>query len=468
MKTPQTVLALVAALVVLAVPVGAQKPRKNINDASVAALQTWVEAVRTHASGRPDASVATVAAFSYETREDLNTGINLFFAALMAWRYDTDNNKAAQTIVAIGHAAGKDFLKRAAVLHSDVAAYGDVYSATSSGAATAPVRRTQDLHLGRGGKPQTFALDEPIPPLLMADRVLLGKDGQLIGDVVRTWNWPFARSLLDLLSAGPRKKILSDGRPERATDPFVSAWYHATTAYMFAEELYGEATSHLHHASMVLPDDALAVFDRACYAEILGLPMHQVLIRDVDVGQRARAGGAPTWTTPSSEPALRIPAAAETNAEAERLFRRALAIDPSLAEARVRLARLLDLRGRHEEAAAELSTALAAKPPAAVAFYAHLFGARAAQALGHIDDASRHSKEALDLFPDAQSALLAASQLAFLRSDVPATLAPVARLGARSTVFTADPWWQYHRGAGRDAEGLLNALWAGTPRDRPR
>ena len=460
------VVAVTGVIVLLTLVSSGQMPRKTINDASLATLKIWVNAVRAHTPGRADPSVVTVAAFSYETRVDLNTGMGLFLAALMGWGYDTENNKSAETIAAMGHAAGKDFLKQAAVLHSDAAAHADLFPVPSTGAAKALPRRTQDLHVGRGGRPETFPFGEPIPPLLMADRVLLNKDGEVHGEVVSTWNWPFARSLLDLLSAGRVKKIFSDGRPERATDPFVSAWYHATTAYMFASGLYGDATPHLHHASMVLPDDALALFDRGCYAEILGLPMHQALVPNPDVGQRARGsqGGAPTWTTPSSEPALRIPPAAKTHAEAERLFRRTLEIDPSFVEARVRLARLLDLRKRHEEAAKELKTALAGNPLGIVAFYAHMFAGRAAQAMGQADAASRHYQDAIALFPDAQSALLASSQLALLKSDVPATLTPVERLGSRSAVFTADPWWQYHLCAGRDAEQLLKALWASVPR----
>jgi tetratricopeptide (TPR) repeat protein len=193
--------------------------------------------------------------------------------------------------------------------------------------------------------------------------------------------------------------------------------------------------------------------------------MHQALMADPDVRQRARGsrGAAPTWRTPNSEPAVRIPPAAKTNGEAERLFRRTLAIEPSLVEARVRLARLLQLRGHHEEAAAELKPALAANPTRVVAFYAHLFAGRAAQALGHASEASGHYQEASALFPDAQSALLASSQQALLQSDVLATLAPLERLGARSAVFTADPWWQYHLCAGRDAEDLLKALWLRVP-----
>ena len=462
---PMRLAAAIAALVVSITVVSAgQRPRKNINDASLAALKTWVNAVQTHEPGRADTSVMTVAAFTYETREDLNTGVELFLAALMGWTVNTDDNAAAQAIVAMGRAAGKNFLKQAAVLHSDVAAHGDLFPAPVVGAEKAPTRRARELQVGRGGRPEIIPHGEPIPPLLRADRLLLQRDGEIVGELISSWNWPFARSLLDLLSAGPVKKIFSDGRPERATDPFVSAWYHATTAYMFARGLYGVATPHLHHASMVLPDDTLALFDRGCYAEILGLPMHQALVGHPDVNQRARGGELATWTTPTSGPALRIPPATKTNGEAERLFRRTLAIDPSFVEARVRLARLLQVRGRNDEAAAELKTALAANPTGAVAFYAHLFTGRAMQALGQIREAARHYEEASVLFPEAQSALLASSQLALLRSDVPATLAPVERLGARSAVFTADPWWQYHLAAGRDADALLKAMWASVPR----
>ena len=71
-------------------------------------------------------------------------------------------------------------------------------------------------------------------------------------------------------------------------DPFVSAWYHAATAYMFATGSYGDVTPHLSQGAERLPDDAWMLFDRGCYAEILGLPMHQALVPERDtVGQRA-------------------------------------------------------------------------------------------------------------------------------------------------------------------------------------
>ena len=442
-----------------------QRTGRDIDGASLAALEEWVEAVRTHTPGESDASVVTVASWSYQKREDLNSGVGVFLATLMGWRVTTDGNKAAETIRDYGKTVGKEFfLKRAAVLHADAAAYGDLVPQRITRDMKGETAAGQELQLDKAAKPMALRYRQPIPPLLMQEPVMLNQDGQILGRDVATWNWPFARSLLDLLSAGPAKKIFSDGRPNPATDPFVSEWYHATTAYMFARGLYADSTPHLQHASRLLPDDPLVLFDRASYAEVLGLPILQALIPEADVGQLARASGAPTWKTPGSEIRVEIPSAARTNADAEALFRKVLKLDPSLVEARVRLARLLQVRGRHEESATELDHALAQKPTGVVAFYGHLFAGRAAESTGRSAKAATHFTEANALFPDAQSALLALSRHALLQADIPATTAPIERLGARSLDSNSDPWWQYEMGAGRDADLLLKTMWAHVPR----
>ncbi len=467
---PTRAAAVVASLLVL-LPLGrssADGP-EDITAATVDALRSWVVAVRSHTPGRADDPVVKVANFSYRTREDLNAGLRLFLDVLAGKVVVLDLSRsggAEKTILAIGHEAGipdaGSFLRRAAVLHADVAAYGDRFPVPVTSAAKETPPDVQELRFGSGTvTPMRLQRDEPAPPLLTQSRLVLNQDGQVLGEVTASWNWPFARSLLDLVPPGPAK------------DPFVAAWYRATAAYMFASGAFGDLTPHLDRAARLFPDDARVLFDRGCYAEILGLPMHQALIseRDVVAGRLGGRGpgasaawSASTWQTPGSAAPLRIPPAERTNAEAERLFRRALGIDPRLVEARVRLARLLELRKRHNEAATELSTALAGNPPVIVAFYAHLFAGRVAQAMGQADEASRRYHDALALFPDAQSALLASSQLALAGSDISAALSPVARLGERSAVSTADPWWQYHLCAGRDAEELLRALWASVPR----
>lgn len=435
----------------------AGQDRKEITATTVTAIQAWVDAVQSHEPGRPDSPVATLAALSYEQREELNAGMALFLETLYSKKINNNAGSAdAQRIMALGRAAGdaKSFLKRAAVLHGDVAAYGD----RRPDARRAP-SSDREVRVVAGRAVSGLRPGETVPPLLRSDRLIVAQDGQATGETLASWNWPFARSLLDLVV---RRE------DNRTIDPFVGSWYHATMAYMFANGLYGDATPHLRDAERLLPNDARLLFDRGCYAELLGLPMHQEILSAADiVAQRSRASGqdrGPQWRPPGSAPSLGIPLAETTNADAERLYRRALAANPALLEARVRLARLLEVRKRYDEAAAELKTALAEAPTGTVGFYAHLFAGRTAQASAKADEALMHYKEARSLFPNAQSALLALSQLSLLRADVQEALVPIESLGERSEIFSADPWWQYYLCSGRDADDRLNELWATVPR----
>jgi hypothetical protein len=455
-----TVAATWFVLALMAPAAAAAQDRKDITERAVAAIQAWVNAVESHEPGRPDSPVVALASLSYTQREELNLGMALFLETLLSKKISSEGGSAdAQRIMALARTAGeaRSFLKRAAVLHSDVAAYGD-----RRPAADRLPPSGQEVRIPGGMGFTAIRPGEAVSPLLRSDRLIVGQDGQATGETLASWNWPFARSLLELVVRRDANK---------AIDPFVGAWYHATMAYMFASGRYGDATPHLRDAERLLANDARLLFDRGCYAELLGLPMHQEMLSAADVvAQRSRAGAqdrGPQWRPNGSSPSLNIPLAETTNAEAERLYRRALAADPSLLEARVRLARLLEIRKRYSDSGSELKTVLASDPTGAVGFYAYLFAGRAAQANGQAGEAMAHYKEARSLFPDAQSALLALSQLSLLQSDVPEALVPLEHLGGRSEVFTADPWWQYHLCSGRDAEELLRELWATVPRHLP-
>jgi tetratricopeptide (TPR) repeat protein len=412
----------------------------SLTAAQAQAIKDWVTAVRSHTAGRRDAGAGRIASLTFEQRTELQAGMPLFLAAVQGKKVLSRNQAEKQVLDLATETKvnpGADaFFKRAAVLHSDVAVQNRIDDAK-------PVEGGVDVP----------SSSEPPPPLLSRQRHILDKDGEILGEVMSDWNWPFARSLLDLIF------------PKPADDPFVGTWYHATAAFMLRQGLYAEVFSHLARAAVVLPDDPFVLFDRAAYAEIQGLPVVQVLLSDDDVLTiRARREGRASSLIRTPERGgnnLNIPLAIVTNEEAERLFRRALRADASLVEARVRLGRLLIERKRHEEAAAELVTALAAKPEGPVAFYAHLFAGRAAQALGKIDDAAAHYKEAGALYPGAQSALLAQSQAALLAADTAGAAEPIHHLEQLSLTVEAreDPWWKYHLAAGRDTDVLLRVMW---------
>lgn len=410
----------------------------GLTDAQAQAIANWVAAVQGHTPGQRDASAGRIATMTFAQRTELHEGMALFLAAIQGKRIAARNHAEKQVVelaVRMRVGPGTDtFLKRAAVLHSDVALMNRV---------DGPRPVDGVVKVSSPGR---------APPLLSGHRQLLDKDGEIIGEAVSDWNWPFARSLLDLLF------------PRPADHPFVRTWYHATTAFMLRQGLYAEVVRHLERAGDLLPDDSLVLFDRASYAEIQGLPLLQVLLSDGDVfALRVRRDGrTPPRMASQGAGGLGIPLAEVTNNEAERLYRQTLRADPAFVEARVRLGRLLYERKRHEEAAAELAIALAAKPEGPVAYYAHLFAGRTAQALGKIGEAVAHYQEAGALFPGAQSALLAQSQAALLSADMAGAAEPIQRLEQLDAprAKREDPWWQYHFAAGRDSDTLLRDMWA--------
>ncbi len=349
-----------AVLALIAVP----RASDDITPTTVAAIETWVAAVEKHVPGQRDAPVEMVSALTYEQRRELDAGMECFLGFLLGKSVvsRTPGEKLLAGMAGAGRQVGgaNGFLKRAAVLHADAALKREIDKITDAAPAVRPSGR-------------------PYSPLLSQRSLILNRDGEILGDALADWNWTFARSLLGLLS------------PRPADDPFVGTWYHATSAFMFQRGSYGEVLVHLESGTALLPDDARILFDRASYAEIQGLPRIQVLLSDADVlAMRTARSRSNTVRTPAHLLRFGIPPEDETNDEAERLFQRSLRADPSLVEARVRLARLMSVRKRHEEAASELATALAAKPTGDVLFYAHLFAGRSAQALGKIAEAAEH------------------------------------------------------------------------------
>src|SRR5579864_326698 len=420
----------------------------HVTPATVLAIEHWSHAVVEHTPGAPDAAVTFVRSLSYEARQDMDGGMQPFLRALLGknpvWSSAEEKRVVEVGVADLQSVGANAFLERAAVLHADAVMVG--------GAAPSEP-------LGRAGSGQIAKQAPSTSPLLSTSRLILANDGEAVGALETNWNWTFARALLDMVS------------PKPAAVPFIGQWYHATAAYLLRHGEYGEVETHLAHAGALLPHDPHILFDRACLLEILGLPQSQQLLTDQDrVARRIDATRAGvTLGSPERARRVDIPFEEVANENAERLFRNTLQMAPTFVEARVRLARLLEVRGRFADALTELSTAVSDRGVAhdpVVLFYAELFAGRADHALGRSDAAARHEDAAVALFPNAQSALLARSQLALVTADVDGALAPIGRLAALpvDAARRMDPWWQYPFGPGRDADTLLGQMWASLSR----
>jgi len=385
-----------AALVALAMPM---LHGQQVLDADQL-VQRWLDAVRFHAAGQNDEQVKWLGSLPTEHWKLLNTGLKSYFG-----------QKGASNHV----------IDQAAIFHMDAAMFGPPAPATRLGSAWT------------GG----------LTPALYRTQ-----DGELEGREDANWNWILARKILDQLQPAPR------------SDPFAAFWYHASAAYLFWRGYYGELNTHLEHAGLLFPTDPRIAFDRGCLAEALGMPRSQFAIDSLLARRPANRGSALFVPGMGSNPNPRaeFQTARASNDEAEKRFRQTLQIDPTFAEARVRLARLLELKGKPDDARKELETALRAPmPDSVVVYYAHLFAARADLALKHPDSASAHIRDALALFPDAQTALIVESQLALMKSDADGALAPVRHLAGLvgDPNHLEDPWWVYDTGAGRLVDFML-------------
>ena len=251
-------------------------------------------------------------------------------------------------------------------------------------------------------------------------------------------HWEIARMLLDFV-------VPSGGdRPAPGRDDMVRQWYRATASWMQLKEDHDKV--HLERARKLFPSDPDILFLSACQRETYAGPPIQTAVKSavlptgvvIDVG--------------SDRTELR---------EAEALFRRALEIKPDYPEARLRYGRVMGLLGKHAEAAAELRRAVADITDRQMLYYTGLFLGAEEEALGNRDAARVAYEQAAELFPLAQSPLLALSQLARRYGDRGGALRAIDRLFALPEADLdahTEPWWWYYVAQARDADDLLEAM----------
>jgi tetratricopeptide (TPR) repeat protein len=157
------------------------------------------------------------------------------------------------------------------------------------------------------------------------------------------------------------------------------------------------------------------------------------------------------------------PLPASSLGDAEAAFRRALAVDPGLSEARLRLGRVRLLRGQAREAIVELQRVAREDGSLRRQYLARLFEARAHEKRGDVEGAARAYQAAVAVEPEGQSAWIGLGRsLDLLGRREHAEEAFAAALGLRRV--RGDPWWTYPRGDLDRLEPLLAEL----QRDLPR
>jgi tetratricopeptide (TPR) repeat protein len=358
----------------------------------------WIEAARTHRPGVVDVPLQEVSAWGAQDYQL----IRLNLTRALAQRFSSPAER-------------DDVIRRGILLHTDIALLLPERAATFHELPASPPDPSRRRREER-----------------RSTQVAAGFDGQFVDSGTITAHWLYAR-------------LLARELREPAKDPFVSAWYRATAAWFEAEYLLGFAEPHLAEALSVFPGDPWLQFYRGALYEALAAPRYQNIARSGPELRRERR----TLAAPATQ-LLR----------AEGCFRRAVALDPEFAEARLRLGHVLFQRGAASEALVHVRQALSNTRDPIVMYFGQLFAGAAFEALNRRAEAASAFKEAAAIAPTAQTPLLALSALARRFDDRQAALTAFERLASLPTdsAERIDPWWNYLRSFAWNAEELLQDL----------
>ena len=306
-----------------------------------------------------------------------------------------------------------DILKRGAMLHADIA----------MGAPAGSAPRSDRSRPG----PVGFTL--------------LMTDGQQIGLQDSVSHWNMGRRLLDRVRPVDSRSALKT-TPDPGSDDTVRRWYLAAGAFMSRTRRIEPV--HFERALELFRNDPDVLFAVAAVHEVLAGVRTQAALRSMKVPRDV------TFGVQSEGAELRL---------AEQLYKRALERNPALVEARIRLGRVLGLRGRHDEAIGHLRQGQSAGE-ALLRYYAHLFLGAEYEALGNGSEARRSYEQAAMLAPTAQSPLLGLSRVADRAGDRAAAREAVGRVLTlpAGDPEQADPWWVYEVVHGRHVNQLFDDL----------
>jgi tetratricopeptide (TPR) repeat protein len=145
--------------------------------------------------------------------------------------------------------------------------------------------------------------------------------------------------------------------------------------------------------------------------------------------------------------------------EAEAMYRASLSANPRIVETRVRLGRVLTLRGNLDGAVRTFGEVPPDTEPA-FRYLTRLFEGDAFERRGELARAAESYAAAIETLPDSQSARLALAHLRHAEGNRSDALARVTTLASapKKADDTSDPWWWYLKGIGWRAPGYLEWL----------
>jgi len=300
--------------------------------------------------------------------------------------------------------------------------------------------------------------DEP-DPLRPPSRQL--EDGRQVGVVGRSRHWRFAtRIAIALARAKARPGV--DADVVAAAHRRSALWFRTIAAMCLRRGELGLADGTLGWGVRLFPDDPELRLLNGALHQAYADPRVQRFTSGA-MGAKTNVLVQPRTRSEQPPPVLGPQAARWELSLAAASLRRALALQPTSREARVRLAHVLTDLGENVEAASIAAAALEGGLPPELEAYGALILGRSYARLGRLDDARAAFARAASLAPEAQAPRIGLAQVALAEGKAAAALAQLTLLTgpARGTPPDDEKWLGYFRVHDPDAEELLTELRAG-------
>jgi tetratricopeptide (TPR) repeat protein len=297
--------------------------------------------------------------------------------------------------------------------------------------------------------------------LLLHTDIAIAERTRKAGEATGSGGW----TLLDARPLAPMRlsihwglgRVLAEAIAKDAAGLAIArAWYRAVGALYQEWADLGQLRTHLAAGAEIVSDDPVLLL----YEATLHQGYADARVQSYVIRLRGRQGGLPnrfvqTFSIKSADSELGM---------AERYLRRALVLDPSLVEARIRLAHVLSARDKSGEAVALARQALASPLSRFLEYYAAMVLGRSEARLGHHAAARAAFERAVARYPESQAAQVALSHVGLTEGRTADGLAALVRtLGPDAPAKVEDPWSWYFRLHQPDAESCLVDLRKSVP-----
>jgi tetratricopeptide (TPR) repeat protein len=264
---------------------------------------------------------------------------------------------------------------------------------------------------------------QPIPDSLLAVAMVAHTDAAIAA--METAD--FVRSRQHMLRA---QSYAEKMQAKNRADPLVRQWWPVAIGYMHGERNYVGAVKMIERARALNGDTPELLLAAGVTYELTATAV------------AGREFGMPMVGTLQ---------------QAENAYKSALAADPALVEARLRLARVRTLRG-DGAAAARMLAELQTPDDPLFSYLARLFEGDALERQGAIEEARRRYQAAIDLLPRAQSAQIALAYAGRSSGSRKEAADRIRTILVADAADGADPWFWYRAGLASRVELTLPGL----------